>query len=401
MKKLSSWFLFINTLRLIYIQQNKHNLGDLWNQPTWLSQVISLFGLHLNLNGLGNSYTIHSSKLSLVHQVEKQVIEWNKDVIYAPQFVEGYLTSGGTESNIFLMWCGREKLLQTTDQLPVVVGSDFTHYSVTKAARLLGLQYKAVGIDKKTWSMSVYEYKKTVTTLLKKGQHAILTPITIGYSSLGTSDALTDIIEVVQELQKKYPQFQPFLWIDAAMQGLAKTFLEDRFSPFSDQLIQGYVVDFHKLGQAALPAGLVLYRQSLRKYIEAPIHYLSETDATLLGSRPGFAILGVWSVIQQKRTNFQKDFQELIRLKEKVVTELRLLFGPEAVITEKNSLTFALTNVTLPDGLLKKYALKKWSLPFTTAGQKKKLLHYKFFVLQRNKHAYEEFLSDIYSWLKQ
>jgi tyrosine decarboxylase / aspartate 1-decarboxylase len=329
---------------LFIFQDSKLLIGSLWSRPSITSWLLASFGLSYNINNLGNPFSKETNQYDFMQKIEREVISWNKEVINCrDENVEGYVTSGGTESNLFLMWSGREYLLKNSDKRPILIKSEFTHYSIQKSARILGLQVRTIGINRETWGLDIKLLEDEVERLVKQGFLSIMLPITIGYSSTGSSDDLREIVRTLKKLQKKYSKLNFFVWIDAAAQGLVKSFLDKNFKPFEDALIKGYVLDFHKLGQAPLPAGLVLYKKELRKLIETPIDYLHEQDATISGSRPGSSILSIWGSINSKsKESWQEYFLKLEHKKNAFVKRLKLIYPEVNIINEKKALTIAI-----------------------------------------------------------
>lgn len=361
---------------LIYFEKNEKKIGSLWSKSSWISTFASMVGNRFNINHLGNVYAVGDKDLNISQKIEKQVIEWNKKNIHCKDIsVEGYVSSGGTESNLFLMWMGREFLKKISDSRPTLLITDFTHYSIGKAGRILDIDAQIIDIDKKNWGMSLVDLDKTFLKYIKRGRFLFLLPITIGYSSTGASDPINAIIKLIEKLKKQYLQFNCFMWVDAAAQGLPKSFLETNFEPLQSDLIQGYVVDFHKYGNSPLPSAVVLYRSNLRKLIEVSIPYLFENDSTILGSRPGFSALAIWANIVVNDTDKWKDkFIELEKRKKYLVRKMREKNPNINVLSFDNSLTFAIEiNSNLkefPKDIEDKYSLIKCNV--------NGFVHYKF-----------------------
>ena len=363
---------------LVSLERNGKNIGSLWSKSSWMSTFASLVGNRFNINHLGNVYAIGDKKLNISQKIEKLVVEWNKKIIHCDDVsVEGSVLTGGTESNLLLMWMGREYLKKNNVSRPILLATDFTHYSINKAGRILSTETHIVKTDQKKWGMNLVDLEKILLKYVKQKRFSFLLPITIGYSSTGASDPLPEIIELVKKLKNKHSQLDCFMWVDAAAQGLPKSFLEKNFKPLQNDLIQGYVVDFHKYGDTPLPSGVVLYRGNLRKLIETDISYLSESDATVLGSRPGSSALAIWANIMDiGSVGWKQKFVELEKRKKCLVNKI-LKRNPQAnILSFDNSLTFAIeinSNFKeLPHEVEDKYSLVKCNV--------KGFAHYKFHI---------------------
>ena len=373
-----SFFKSLALYILIYFDKKEKKVGSLWSKASWSSVLTSLVGNRFNINHLGNVYTIEDKNLNISQKIEKQVIEWNKKIIHCQdKSVEGYVSSGGTESNLFLMWLGREFLKKVNNSQPTLLVTDFAHYSINKASRILDIGRHVVDTDQDSWGMSLVDLEKTFLEHIKQDKFLFLLPITIGYSSTGASDSIDGIIKLIKKLKKKYLKFNCFVWVDAAAQGLPKSFLETHFKPLRHNLIQGYVVDFHKYGSTPLPAGVVLYRNKLRKLIEAPIPYLFENDATVLGSRPGSSALAIWAnIMSTSLVEWRKKFIKLEKRKKYLVEKMREINPKINILSFDNSLTFAVAIdsnfVKLPKKVEDEYSLVKCNI--------NGFIHYKFHI---------------------
>lgn len=360
-------------------------LGALWTKPSFLSSLASFVGITHNINHLGNVYAIAAKNRNISQEIECQVIEWNKKLFNCrkPGF-EGHVTSGGTESNLFLTWSGREWIKKFTRGKLKLVVSDFTHYSVKKSGRIAGLKEVRVPISEKTWGIDPGSLRELLDKLYKKNVKGVLLPITLGYSSTGAYDSLNEIINVVKEIKSLHKDFHIFIWIDAATQGLPLAFLEKDFRPFSSDLVKGLVVDFHKLGGSPIPAGIVLYRRQLRKIIQRPIDYLLEDDNSVLGSRPGFSALAIWANINSKdKEGWQTEFAKLNLQKASFIESLLELFPKAKLISGKSSLTCAIVIDKyfrrLPKKFEDEFSLNPADVGYRSVGmrEEKHLLHYK------------------------
>lgn len=340
-------------LWLLLAGEQRWTFSSLWSQPTWLSTLASLIGIRYNVNHLGNTYALTSGQLSVTQQLEHQVIEALKRRLAAQnKDLEGYVTAGGSESNLFMLWAGREWLkVQCAAQQQyspnchpfVLILTDFTHYSIRKAGQMLSLLEMRVAIDETNWSMSRVDLRRLLNEQYRAGRKGFCIPLTIGYSSTGTMDNLEQLIPEIELFVKEHADARCFVWIDAAMQGMAQIFLNPQFKPFHSSLVQGLVIDFHKLGATPLPTGVVIYQHHLRGLIERKIDYLLESDATVSGSRPGFAALAIWANLFSWQTSVvRKRFLHLEQLKKDFIEQFRLVHPQANLIHTNGSLTMAI-----------------------------------------------------------
>lgn len=276
-----------------------NNLGWLITYPHPAAVAAYAWVAAHNPNNLGN-WTIGAERLSGTPRMEHEVIDALRDLYHADNTVGGYVTSGATEANLFATWVGREdvrKHIGGHGTLMMAVTS-LTHYSVTKAAAICGVETTTVPLSDDTWGMDVSGLASRVRRLYARGVRGLLVPLTIGYTTTGTSDDVGAITAALHALTSELPGFRCFVWIDAALNGLTEPFLTDAFLPFANPMVSAFVVDFHKFGRVPYGAGAVLYGKRLVGKIQRKVGYLAHADATVIGSRPGAAAASAWTMIR-------------------------------------------------------------------------------------------------------
>jgi L-2,4-diaminobutyrate decarboxylase len=195
--------------------------------------------------------------------IEKAVLEWLAQRLGLAQGADGILTSGGSLGNLTGLLAARQDRGSSDswdegvrDGLPMaVMVSEESHYSVTRALKIMGLGNQ--GLIK----LPVNEYLQVRPELLEtvllaaqaNGQQVIAIVANACSTSTGTYDPLPEIGEFAQKNG---------LWfhIDAAHGGAA------RFSPKYRHLVEGLegadslVIDFHKMMLCPALATAVLFR---------------------------------------------------------------------------------------------------------------------------------------------
>ncbi len=291
---------YLNKVKKILLSDRKKwNLGWLLTPPNPLAIWTYRFFVDVNPNHLGN-WSTQPNAHGGTQKLEQENIQALIDLYHADKsHLEGYITSGGTEGNLFSVWAGNAYLKKhcTTEKI-CLLHTSLTHYSVVKAAHIANVDIKITPLNSSTWSMDPDALVFSLHHLSLKGYRGFLIPLTLGYTLTGTSDHIDDIIKKINKFHRTHPHIRCYLWIDAALNGLITPFISTRFTPFQSRLINTIVVDFHKFGGTPYPAGVILYRRRLRKLIEKPIDYLPDHDNTVLGSRPGAAAASIWTMIQ-------------------------------------------------------------------------------------------------------
>lgn len=379
------------------------NLGWLYTLPHPVAVNAYKYFLDQNPNHLGN-WTTKESRPFATQELEREVIWKMIDLYHADKNqVEGYITSGGTESNIFSTWVGRKYLEQYTEKSKIcLIKTSLTHYSIRKSADIAGIPDYLSPLNPEEWNLDQHGLAETVTKLYEEGYRGFLLPLTLGYTQTGTCDNVEDTTKTVERLQKELKDAHFFLWIDAALHGLITPFIA-HFQPFHSPLIQAMIVDFHKFGQVPYPAGIVLYRKELQKLIERPIEYLPETDATLLGSRSGAPAAAIWSIIHLLGfAGFATLVKRQLANKTVFIERLRQAFPDTEIVTHQHSLSCGiifrfLKNNKLPSFCEKKYGLfsKETSVLFAPSTVKKQRIYKFYFLPHVTKKVVDEAISDI------
>ncbi len=238
-----------------------------------LDVAMDAFRIFSDVNALDSHVFPQASVL------ESEVIAWFGGVLKNPQ-AAGYIASGGTEANFSALWAAR-KLYPERKRIIV---PESAHYSIEKAADIMGLEVVWVGLDE--------DLKVDVSEIEDKVDDKTLAVVaTAGTSALGVVDPVEEIDPLCDDV---------FFHIDAAFGGFVLPFMEtERRMDFSLPNLDSVTIDAHKMGFAPLPSGTILFRDSsyLEKTRSSPT-YLPNRSFTLLGSRSGGAIAATWAAVK-------------------------------------------------------------------------------------------------------
>lgn len=378
------WFLYLIKKELQNLKKWR-SLSDLFCYPNPIAISVWRKLLPYNPNHLGRWINRDIPPYKITGKIEKDLIYKMIDLYHADENkIEGYITSGATEGNIFSAWLGRKKLEQhmSIEQI-ILIRTDLTHYSIRKAADIVGIRDIVIPVNEDNWNMSITELEKSISKLWKKGIRGFLIPLTLGYTVGGTDDDTEEIIPLTRKLKDKFKNIYFFFWIDAALNGLTLPFIEKNFRPFNDEEIQSFVVDFHKFAGVPYPSGIILYRKDLRSLIEHSIPYLTETDNTLLGSRTGIAAVSTWITIQSLgKTGLREVLRACLERKKTVLNYIEDHYPEIKIISEKNSIQAALiVKKPLPESFSLKYGLQMIHYKIKFKRQSKLLKIYKLFFM--------------------
>jgi L-2,4-diaminobutyrate decarboxylase len=143
--------------------------------------------------------------------IEQKLIDWTAEKIGLGSKADGIFTSGGTQSNLMAMLLARDnycssRLGHSTQAhgLPTgyhklrIFASQACHFSIQKAAAILGLGYEAVisvPCDDH-FKMDVYELEKEIRGCFANGLMPIAVVATVGTTDFGSIDPLMEIAEI-------------------------------------------------------------------------------------------------------------------------------------------------------------------------------------------------------------
>lgn len=194
----------------------------------------------------------------------------------------GYITSGGTESNIVALWIAK-RLKPGADELLL---PESAHYSFRRAADLMGLKTVNIPLD---------ENFRTNADLIYPSDKTLAVVATAGTTDLGVIDPIDEIGEICTKKGL-------YLHVDAAFGGFVIPYLKRLGYPVSkfDFEVEGVTsisVDPHKMGMAPIPTGALITRKNLLSKIKTTPEYLVNPTNTLLGTRSGAPVAATWATM--------------------------------------------------------------------------------------------------------
>ncbi|MFB6893269.1 pyridoxal phosphate-dependent decarboxylase family protein [Kitasatospora sp. NPDC056327] len=187
---------------------------------------------------------------------------------YDPARAAGVFTSGGTESNLMGLMLARDQRLDGIVELdgllalpagarPRIFASRAAHFSVQRAAALLGLGERAVvavDVDRE-----LRMDPAALERALAEASWAGRTPVAVVATAGTTDTGAVDPLPAVADLAARYGAW---LHVDAAYGGGA--LLSDRLAPLLTgvERADSVALDWHKLGWQPAPAGVFLVRRA-------------------------------------------------------------------------------------------------------------------------------------------
>lgn len=108
-----------------------------------------------------------------------------------PREWDGYVSSGGTESNLQALWCYRNELrarYKLNDDEILVVCSEGTHYSVAKACNILNLDQLVLNVVDDTRSIYLARAAMQLRKKVASGVRALIIVFNMGTTMFGSVD---------------------------------------------------------------------------------------------------------------------------------------------------------------------------------------------------------------------
>jgi tyrosine decarboxylase/aspartate 1-decarboxylase len=252
-----------------------------------------------------------------VAELEERVVQMLGEMLGCPD-ARGYISTGGTESNIQAIRAARNEAGKKNGNIVVPASA---HFSFDKIGDLLTLEVRKAELDP--------ELKvdlSSVESLLDE-QTVALVGIA-GTTEFGQVDPIDGLAVLAAETGLH-------LHVDAAFGGFVLPFLEKDWRwDFRVKGVSSITIDPHKMGMSTIPAGGLLFRgQECLSALETETYYLTKaTQASLTGTRSGAAAAATYAVMMHLgREGFKEMVDYCMDLTRHLVGGARLI-GIEPVI---------------------------------------------------------------------
>jgi histidine decarboxylase len=249
-----------------------------------MSPVAASLGGYL-VNNLGDPY-VGSHYGSEVCDLEREAVSWLMQLwgCEDPKMYWGSIGASGTEGNFWAIYLAREACPGAT-----LYYSADAHYSIPKAARILGMAAVCVESDA-NGEINIAALERALRAC---GGKAILA-LTCGTTVKGAHD---DIAAAMLCLDR-CAITQRYVHIDGALNAMVLPFTDG--VPFAIQASFKHGVDSistsgHKMIGTPMPCGALIARREHVDRIASAVAYLRSHDTTLMGSRNGHAVLAIWA----------------------------------------------------------------------------------------------------------
>ena len=248
-------------------------LGSMYTSPPQI--VVESFFKFYQAN-LGNPGLYPGTR-----EMERKVVDFLLRLTSGQPSFYGHIVSGGTEANIIALWAARNMGYKR------VLATEDAHFSIRKSVNLLNIPLKIV--DMKDGRMDIGHLE----SIIGDGDIVVATA---GTTPLGFIDPIEEISRVCEE-------YDCYLHVDAAFGGYVIPFLRElgytnkRFG-FDLSSVKSITIDPHKMGMAPYPAGGIVAREDIFRWIESSAPYLvEEKNDTLLGTRQSGSVAAAYAAI--------------------------------------------------------------------------------------------------------
>lgn len=230
----------------------------------------------------------------------------------------GYLTTGGTESNIQAVR-GMKNLApsgkKNLGEVPNIIIPESAHFSFDKVADMMDIEVRRAYLDS--------EFKVDISCV-----ENLIDKNTIGLVGIAGNTEFGQI-DPIEDLSRLALENNLFLHVDAAFGGFVIPFLEKTY-PFDFEIpgVTSIAIDPHKMGLSTIPSGALLFRSpSFLDSLKVNTPYLTtKAQFTLTGTRSGAAAAATCAVMKYLgREGYVKNVQYCMQLTAKMVEEAQKL----------------------------------------------------------------------------
>lgn len=242
--------------------------------------------LQYPINNLGDPFEDCTYKVQ-THEIEREVVAFFAKLFRAnPKDYWGYVTNGGSESNLYGLYLAREMYPKG-----MVYYSESTHYSVKKNLHLLNVPSIVIR-STENGEMDYDDFENTV----RMNRHK---PVIV-LSTFGTTmKEAKDDVGRIKSILKNLAIHDHYLHVDGALSGSYGAFMNPKPSFDFKDGIDSISISGHKFIGSPMPCGVIVAKKSIRDRISKGISYIGSLDTTITGSRNGHGPLFLWYALKK------------------------------------------------------------------------------------------------------
>ena len=244
--------------------------------------------LKFPINNLGDPFE-KCTYMVQTHEMEREVIDFFAKMFRAtPDDYWGYVTNGGSESNLYGLYIARELYPNA-----MVYFSESTHYSVKKNIHLLNIP----SITIRSQENGEIDYNDLENTLQFNRHKPAIILATFGTTMMEAKDDVSKIKRILKKLAIQ----DHYIHCDAALSGSYGAFISPRIPFDFEDGADSISISGHKFIGSPFPSGVIITKRSLRDRISKRISYIGSLDTTITGSRNGHSPLFLWYAIKNMK----------------------------------------------------------------------------------------------------
>ncbi|TYP97571.1 L-histidine carboxy-lyase (histamine-forming) [Tenacibaculum adriaticum] len=238
------------------------------------------------INNLGDPFE-HGTYRVQTHEMEREVIAFFAKIFRAnPKDFWGYVTNGGSESNLYGLYLARELYPKA-----MVYYSESTHYSVRKNIHLLNIPSIVI----KSQPNGEMDYEDFENTVRMNRHKPVIVLTTFGTTMKEAKDDVSKVKDILKNLAIQ----DHYIHCDAALAGSFGPFMQPRLPfDFMDGA-DSISISGHKFIGSPIPTGVLIAKRSNRDRIAKGISYIGSFDTTITGSRNGHSPLFLWYALKR------------------------------------------------------------------------------------------------------
>jgi len=352
--------------------------------PFSFTPMFPLIYEQINMIGTHTHEIIGEGGFETAQKIERDAIYWigthvckNQPSSNIPKIIDGYFSSGATESNIMGLWLARNRFRTKFNSDTSIIIAPSAHYSFIKACNILDLHDVYVTNITDKFEMDISSLEKIIKQLISEHKRNIVVVATAGTSAYGSIDPI-DKINLLLDNYIASDNINAHIHVDAAFGGFTIPFLEVNpsinietpppFIGFENSHVMTIAIDGHKMGDLPYPAGIFLCRKKLQKYTATKVHYIrGHCDDTLIGSRTAMSAFYAWHRFNNNgETYYKNNAIECITHRNKLALLLHnishVTVHPYSPYVNILPIEVDISNGKIPDDILEGSILKNYNL---------------------------------------
>jgi histidine decarboxylase len=274
----------LNKLHRKFARESKTYLGYP-NNLILDNRSIARF-LNFAINNIGDPFVGNNG----IHtcDFERKVLEYYASLLgIGKDDFWGYITTGGTEGNLFGLLAARNLLPRG-----IAYYSNDSHYSIRKSLFLLRLDGEVV----KSQRNGEIDYGDLEGLVARSKGRPPIVVANIGTTMKGAVDDVRRIREILEGSGAK----RSYIHCDGALMGAVLPYIAGRAVADFSLPISSISISGHKFLGSPIPCGVVLARKEIVEHINGRVEYIGSFDNTISGSRNGITALMMWKTIEER-----------------------------------------------------------------------------------------------------